>query len=288
VQADTLVPDLFNPQSLNRYSYVLNNPLKYVDPSGHWVVEDPDDPAPGGAVTDPGDAIDSLYDGAASATDSLGQDLNTGYQDAPNISDELYYYGYSPWEIKILKAIYANGGPEGKDTVEEIVENGRHIKIGEPFRVVTVYTPFLGHTSLFLGDWQSLFEVDGWWHGNDIYLHPNEYSYDEIPDLWGLQTVAHENLHLTQGYLFALTQNGEMEAWQYGLTVFQNLGGVIVPRSRDEGVLQATTVEAFTEVIKEKDPVYWRGLKLLPPWFHTPFQLFEFDGSEYRSRFPFE
>ena len=24
-----------NPQSLNRYSYVLNNPLKYVDPSGH-------------------------------------------------------------------------------------------------------------------------------------------------------------------------------------------------------------------------------------------------------------
>jgi len=24
-----------NPQALNRYSYVLNNPLKYVDPSGH-------------------------------------------------------------------------------------------------------------------------------------------------------------------------------------------------------------------------------------------------------------
>jgi RHS repeat-associated protein len=43
VQADTLVPDLFNPQSLNRYSYTLNNPVKYTDPSGHWVVEDPDD-----------------------------------------------------------------------------------------------------------------------------------------------------------------------------------------------------------------------------------------------------
>ena len=26
-----------DPQSLNRYSYVLNNPLKYRDPSGHWV-----------------------------------------------------------------------------------------------------------------------------------------------------------------------------------------------------------------------------------------------------------
>jgi len=26
-----------NPQSLNRYSYVLNNPVRNMDPSGHWV-----------------------------------------------------------------------------------------------------------------------------------------------------------------------------------------------------------------------------------------------------------
>jgi RHS repeat-associated protein len=32
---DTIVPDLANPQSLNRYSYVNNNPLKYIDPTGH-------------------------------------------------------------------------------------------------------------------------------------------------------------------------------------------------------------------------------------------------------------
>ncbi len=35
VSADSLVPDRKNPQSLNRYSYVYNNPLKYNDPSGH-------------------------------------------------------------------------------------------------------------------------------------------------------------------------------------------------------------------------------------------------------------
>jgi hypothetical protein len=29
------VPGAGNPQSFNRYSYVLNNPLKYIDPSGH-------------------------------------------------------------------------------------------------------------------------------------------------------------------------------------------------------------------------------------------------------------
>ena len=33
--ADTIVPQPGNPQSLNRYSYVLNNALRYTDPSGH-------------------------------------------------------------------------------------------------------------------------------------------------------------------------------------------------------------------------------------------------------------
>jgi RHS repeat-associated protein len=36
---DTVVPDPARPQSLNRYSYVRNNPLRYTDPSGHYEVE---------------------------------------------------------------------------------------------------------------------------------------------------------------------------------------------------------------------------------------------------------
>ena len=35
IQADTIIPNPANPQSLNRYAYVLNNPLKYVDYNGH-------------------------------------------------------------------------------------------------------------------------------------------------------------------------------------------------------------------------------------------------------------
>lgn len=34
LQADKLVADPKNGQNYNRYSYVLNNPLKYTDPSG--------------------------------------------------------------------------------------------------------------------------------------------------------------------------------------------------------------------------------------------------------------
>jgi RHS repeat-associated protein len=35
VSADTIVPDEKNPQNLNRFSYVQNNPLRPIDPSGH-------------------------------------------------------------------------------------------------------------------------------------------------------------------------------------------------------------------------------------------------------------
>ena len=35
VQPDTIIPDVYNPQSLNRFTYVLNNPMRYTDPTGH-------------------------------------------------------------------------------------------------------------------------------------------------------------------------------------------------------------------------------------------------------------
>jgi RHS repeat-associated protein len=35
LSADTIVPGYANPQNLNRYTYVINNPLRYTDPTGH-------------------------------------------------------------------------------------------------------------------------------------------------------------------------------------------------------------------------------------------------------------
>ncbi len=38
-----MVSQPYDPQTLNRYSYVLNNPLRYTDPTGHIA-----DPGAGG------------------------------------------------------------------------------------------------------------------------------------------------------------------------------------------------------------------------------------------------
>jgi RHS repeat-associated protein len=38
-QPDIIVPDPYNSQSYDRYSYALNNPIRYADPSGHMAWE---------------------------------------------------------------------------------------------------------------------------------------------------------------------------------------------------------------------------------------------------------
>jgi RHS repeat-associated protein len=48
---DSIVPDQTNPQSWNRYSYVINNPLRYTDPTGHMM--DQGDMGGGAGCSDP-------------------------------------------------------------------------------------------------------------------------------------------------------------------------------------------------------------------------------------------
>jgi len=53
IQPDTIIPDPANPQSLNRYSYVRGNPLRYNDPTGHEEAGECDQDDQGCAGDDP-------------------------------------------------------------------------------------------------------------------------------------------------------------------------------------------------------------------------------------------
>jgi hypothetical protein len=55
--ADSIVPSFANPQALNRYAFVLNNPLKYTDPSGHMaILDESNEPTCGTCI--PGTSLD--------------------------------------------------------------------------------------------------------------------------------------------------------------------------------------------------------------------------------------
>ena len=174
---------------------------------------------------------------------------------------ESNYPGYNDWEADILETLSSEGGGEGAQAVEYIVENDIHIKVGKAF-------------SKLKGDWESMFSIGAWFEGNDyVVFNPNSgYSEDTKPSFWGLSLVAHEAKHIEQGW-GARTKGGEMEAWQLGLRVFVNLGGEIKQGGRDEAVLNAQTVNDFVEAIKKYAPDYWFGLKFYPPWI-SPYDRF--------------
>ena len=93
-QPDSIVPNVYNPQSLNRYAYVLNSPLKYTDPTGHFECEDaygcpggppapaklPDDdasPGSGGSTRD--DSEDKYGGDGGVAKDSASRNCRQDY-----------------------------------------------------------------------------------------------------------------------------------------------------------------------------------------------------------------
>lgn len=83
VSPDTIVPNPVNPQSLNRYAYVLNNPLRYTDPTGH----ETEGGADGGGYCSDGDMgsqISSWGGGSGDTNFGTGGSLFSGADAAMN------------------------------------------------------------------------------------------------------------------------------------------------------------------------------------------------------------
>lgn len=102
IQPDTIVPNPMNPQSLNRYSYVRNNPVNLIDPTGHIDCHTQYDPdcAPGkgalptGIKSGIGDPV-TLTEGAKDLIDFSKKVGMTPFEVIEmGISHEIYGWAY--------------------------------------------------------------------------------------------------------------------------------------------------------------------------------------------------
>jgi RHS repeat-associated protein len=101
ISPDTIIPDFADPQSLNRYSYVLNRPLTLTDPSGHIASDEEEE-----ALALIGQLCDAY---------GVCIEIDFGYvpYESPGPDDPVWMWAKGQWELRQLVALrdtaeYAN------------------------------------------------------------------------------------------------------------------------------------------------------------------------------------
>jgi RHS repeat-associated protein len=95
ISPDTVVPNPANPQSFNRYSYCLNNPLRYTDPTGHYPQISWGEDAEGNPLPPPPSAFEpgGYYNGQYGVTIPYNSYTTVG---GPDISNFFVNLGLTP------------------------------------------------------------------------------------------------------------------------------------------------------------------------------------------------
>ena len=114
MQPDTVIPDLSNPQSWNRYSYVTNRPVNFSDPTGH----DYDC----GVLLCPEDMRDDSDEGGSG--DGRGDsDTDTNGNGVPDVADpdSVIPQSGGPCQYdNLVECLYSGGAwPSGNYTISD-------------------------------------------------------------------------------------------------------------------------------------------------------------------------
>lgn len=120
LSADTIVPELSNPQTLNRYSYVNNNPLRYTDPTGHIAQQNTHNGSPYSfsmRFNSNGNSFSSFGPGNSFGTGSRSLRAPANYF-KPNFIDPLDYI-----KIPLALVSFAMNPPNGYFAKEAIARN---------------------------------------------------------------------------------------------------------------------------------------------------------------------
>jgi hypothetical protein len=140
IQPDTIIPGMANPQSWNRYSYVLNSPTTYRDPSGHGqcrTQEECDELGLGGPMGGSGNSTDIDND------DDDDEDDDDRCKINPDCQLRSSGGGGKPLpEIAHTEGFYCGNGPNGLYNFFDCAANVTQdlaLLIDTPFAIAEYY-----------------------------------------------------------------------------------------------------------------------------------------------------
>ena len=232
ISPDTIVPNPLNPQSLNRYTYCLNNPLIYVDPSGHQ--EEDEFQLEDVVVRD--SRWDFSFGGSSGGAGGTGPYGGTNY---------LGIGVYEQWKLEQVEAearrTFNDGVNEDNNSPEEPTgQEGR---------------PLTDREKILLGPYIPQVDLDNarihigipWWVpnrdnlraitiGNDIYMSEGEFDSFTIE---GIALLGHELVHVGQyrnganwwDFIWSYAIDGyqdskyEIPAWEIYRQIIYNIRG---------------------------------------------------------------